>query len=205
LTESASLVNTAVSQSGAARQAAGSLSANAGRIKDVVKLINEIAGQTNLLALNATIEAARAGEQGKGFAVVANEVKALSRSTATANCESALSLIGNSIEIVNENVALIAYAVEEQVKTTEEISTRMTAVSASFDSIAGGRTNRARINRPQPAPPEEPASPPAAPLFPSSPQLHHPRKSAGKTQSGRRQKSQFRESKTPGNTSGSPS
>jgi methyl-accepting chemotaxis protein len=31
----------------------------AGRIGDVVKLINDIAAQTNLLALNATIEAAR--------------------------------------------------------------------------------------------------------------------------------------------------
>ena len=39
----------------------------AGRIGDVVKIINEIAGQTNLLALNATIEAARAGDAGKGF------------------------------------------------------------------------------------------------------------------------------------------
>ena len=41
------------------------LAKSAGRIGEVVGLINTIAAQTNLLALNATIEAARAGEAGK--------------------------------------------------------------------------------------------------------------------------------------------
>jgi urea transport system substrate-binding protein len=59
----------------------------AGRIEEVIKLIQEIAGQTSLLALNATIEAARAGEAGRGFAVVASEVKELSRRTELATKE----------------------------------------------------------------------------------------------------------------------
>jgi len=57
------------------------------RLKDIVKIIEGIAGKTviindivfktQLLAVNASIEAARAGHHGKGFAVVANEVASL--------------------------------------------------------------------------------------------------------------------------------
>jgi methyl-accepting chemotaxis protein len=154
LRESAGLTDKAVVQSNKAKGAAGTLAANAARIHDVVKLINEIASQTNLLALNATIEAARAGEQGKG--VVADEVKSLSRSTAAAtdriadqvesmtaasgSVEAAISLIVNSIGSVNQYVASIAVAVEDQVKATKEISTSMNDVSASLSSIARGRS-----------------------------------------------------------------
>ena len=154
LNKSASLTDQTVSQAYKAKDAASTLAVDAGRIKDVVKLINEIASQTNLLALNATIEAARAGEQGKGFAVVADEVKSLSRSTATAtgtiesqvqsmstasgNVTTAISQINNSIECLNEYVSSIAFAVADQVKATKEISNRINGVSASFTSIASG-------------------------------------------------------------------
>ena len=85
--ELAGIANEAVDQARKTNDPVGELSKAAGRIGDVVELINTIAGQTNLLALNATIEAARAGEAGRGFAVVASEVKALSEQTARATGE----------------------------------------------------------------------------------------------------------------------
>jgi methyl-accepting chemotaxis protein len=87
--ESARMAGDAVDQARATNDRVGELSKAAGRIGDVVELINTIAAQTNMLALNATIEAARAGEAGRGFAVVASEVKALAQQTAKATARSA--------------------------------------------------------------------------------------------------------------------
>ena len=63
------------------------------RIRNIIKVINEIALQTNLLALNASVEAARAGEAGLGFSVVANEVRGLAQrcSDAAKNTEQLIS------------------------------------------------------------------------------------------------------------------
>jgi methyl-accepting chemotaxis protein len=114
------------------------LAKTAGRIGEVVGLINSIAAQTNLLALNATIEAARAGEAGRGFAVVASEVKSLASQTAKATDEiseqiadiqkvagdaiDAIKSIGSIIGEVNEVATAIAAAVEEQGAATQEIT-----------------------------------------------------------------------------------
>src|SRR5262249_17974998 len=136
------------------------LATSAGRIGEVVGLINSIAAQTNLLALNATIEAARAGEAGRGFAVVASEVKSLASQTAKATDDiseqisdiqkvagdaiDAIKSIGSIISEVNEVATTIAAAVEEQGAATKEI-TRATQYAARgtknvSENIAGVKT-----------------------------------------------------------------
>ncbi len=135
------------------------LSQTAGRIGQVVQLINDIASQTNLLALNATIEAARAGEAGKGFAVVASEVKGLASQTAKATEEissqiqamqavtqeavTAIRLIAGTIREIDEITATVAAAVEQQSAATREIARNVGEaadgtqhVRRSIDSVA---------------------------------------------------------------------
>ncbi|WP_246725382.1 methyl-accepting chemotaxis protein, partial [Beijerinckia sp. L45] len=82
------------------------IAASAERIKQVIRVIDQIAFQTNLLALNAGVEAARAGEAGRGFAVVAHEVRGLSvRSTEAAREMKAL--IDESSKQVTRGVRLV--------------------------------------------------------------------------------------------------
>ena len=120
-------------------------------ISKVTEVITEISEQTNLLALNATIEAARAGEAGKGFAVVANEIKELAKQTANATGEIKAKIesiqsstdetvveiteITKVINNVNELVATVATAVEEQSVTAAEISRNVNAAAGGISEV----------------------------------------------------------------------
>ena len=70
------------------------------KIKDITKIIEDIAFQTNILALNASVEAARAGDQGKGFAVVASEVRNLAQTT-QASVKDITELVDNTSQKIN--------------------------------------------------------------------------------------------------------
>ncbi|MBU0970226.1 MAG: methyl-accepting chemotaxis protein [Proteobacteria bacterium] len=128
------------------------LGSAAREISKVTETISDISAQTNLLALNATIEAARAGEAGKGFAVVAAEIKQLALQTAEATKDIRMRIEGiqtttldtvteigsvsDIINRVNEIVATIATAVEEQSATTKEISENMGQASRGLQEVS---------------------------------------------------------------------
>jgi len=87
----------------------GSINESAGKIGNIIGVIDGIAFQTNILALNAAVEAARAGEQGRGFAVVATEVRNLAQRSAAAAHEIKV-LIGDSVEKVEAGSKLVDQA-----------------------------------------------------------------------------------------------
>ena len=141
----------AVNQAQNASEQMDALGEAADKIGKVTETITEISEQTNLLALNATIEAARAGEAGKGFAVVANEIKELARQTAdatldiktliddvqstTSSTSAEIGQISSIIGGVNEIVATIATAVEEQTATTTEIAENIAQASQGIQEV----------------------------------------------------------------------
>jgi methyl-accepting chemotaxis protein len=118
----------------------GEINVSAGRIVDIIAVIDGIAFQTNILALNAAVEAARAGEQGRGFAVVAAEVRSLAQRSATAAKE-IKALIGDSVERIGAGARLADSAGEtmgEIVKSVTEVSRIMRELADAGDSQSGG-------------------------------------------------------------------
>ncbi len=146
-----SITDEAVSRVKNASDRMDKLGSAANEIGKVTESITEISEQTNLLALNATIEAARAGEAGKGFAVVASEIKELAKQTAAATLEikekiggiqnsttetiTEIEQISKVIHDVNEIVATIAAAVEEQSTTSSEIAENVAQASLGIQEV----------------------------------------------------------------------
>ena len=130
---------------GNAVKAMGAITESSKKVADIIGVIEQIAFQTNMLALNAAVEAARAGDQGRGFAVVAAEVRNLAQRSAAAakeikaliqdsaekvlqgaqlvnNSGETLSEIVGSVKKVNDIIAEITTASEEQSSGIDQIN-----------------------------------------------------------------------------------
>lgn len=109
-------------------------------IKNIIKLIDDIAFQTNLLALNADIEAARVGKYGKGFAVVANSVRNLASKSGKAVKETA-SMIDDALKNIargNELVDITAKQLKEITNISTELKEIVKEVSQASQEQAAG-------------------------------------------------------------------
>ena len=116
------------------------INTSAGKIGEIIGVIDSIAYQTNILALNAAVEAARAGEQGRGFAVVAEEVRSLAQRSSTAARE-IKTLIGDSTEKVNAGSKLVTDAgrtMREIVDSVSQVASLIKGIAEAGESQSSG-------------------------------------------------------------------
>ena len=117
------------------------------KIKNITKIIEDIAFQTNILALNAAVEAARAGDQGKGFAVVASEVRNLAQTTQS-SVKDITVLVDNTNEKINKATETarqsqdIFIDIQQKIEDTAKIMQDISA-TAMEQQVGVDQVNRA--------------------------------------------------------------
>ncbi|MCM2131892.1 methyl-accepting chemotaxis protein [Larsenimonas rhizosphaerae] len=116
------------------------ISTSAGKVSDIITLIDSIAFQTNLLALNASVEAARAGEHGRGFAVVAQEVRTLAGRAGDA-AQNIRDLIMTSAEHTENGTRMVIQASETMTRIlegVEQVNTTINRISGESQGQSDG-------------------------------------------------------------------
>jgi len=104
------------------------------KVKETIKVIDEVMDQTRLLALNASIIAAQAGTHGRSFAVVAEEISKLSRDVegSTGDIREAMDQFESDIELVMDGTVQIQEAVNSAVKDTGNVEDVLNRIDESF-------------------------------------------------------------------------
>lgn len=115
------------------------INSSSGRIRKIIKVIDEIAFQTNILALNAAVEAARAGEAGMGFAVVADEVRNLAHRCAAAAQETTQLIEESSVKSSEGGAKL-----ERVTRAMSGITTASAEVRNMAERLNGSSQEQAR-------------------------------------------------------------